>query len=386
VLLIHAYDNEWLSEWPYFHIPSVMTTGLLVHRATTAGLPLLVGAVLLVVAGIPTARQRTAGLRDHPRLVALSGLAGALLAPFHFFFFPAVPVLVLLWVGLGRRMVERPAMRLAALFAAPYLLAVPFAAAAVGQATGSGWLQLVPGWQTAPLGDGPLAVLFFYVTNLGLPFLLALLGLALVRTPSRAFLAAWIAVLFLVPNLVQVSYVSFDMNKYFQAMWIAVALAAATLLARWPLPAVALVLVISATSPVLSSIHHAVSRNFLMSTDDLAAADWIAANTPPGAVFVTDDWIIAPSDPAGRLRLTSFGPYVANLGYDFDARQAQVREIRCAGDPDRAAELMAELGASYVIPSGGLDCESPVDFAASDRFEEAFRSGSVAIYRLSSPP
>jgi hypothetical protein len=165
-----------------------------------------------------------------------------------------------------------------------------------------------------------------------------------------------------------------------------VALAAATLLARWPLPAVALVLVISATSPVLSSVHHAVSRNFLMSTDDLAAADWIAANTPPGAVFVTDDWIIAPSDPAGRLRLTSFGPYVANLGYDFDARQAQVREIRCAGDPDRAAELMAELGASYVIPSGGLDCESPVDFAASDRFEEAFRSGSVAIYRLSSPP
>ena len=34
LLMIHAYDNEWLSGWPYFSIPSVMTTGLLVHRAT----------------------------------------------------------------------------------------------------------------------------------------------------------------------------------------------------------------------------------------------------------------------------------------------------------------------------------------------------------------
>ena len=39
LLMTHAYDNEWLSGWPYFSVPSVMTTGLLVHRATTIGLP-----------------------------------------------------------------------------------------------------------------------------------------------------------------------------------------------------------------------------------------------------------------------------------------------------------------------------------------------------------
>ena len=107
LLMTHAYDNEWLSEWPFFSIPSVMTTGLLVHRATTIGLPLLVGAVLLVVVGIPTARRRAAGFVDRPRLVLLGGLAGALLAPFHFFFFPVVPLLVLVWVLLGRRLVDR---------------------------------------------------------------------------------------------------------------------------------------------------------------------------------------------------------------------------------------------------------------------------------------
>jgi hypothetical protein len=386
LLMVHAYDNEWLSEWPYFSIPSVMTTGLLVHRATTAGLPLLVGAVLLAVAGIPTARRVAAGSRDRRRLVLLSGLAGALLAPFHFFFFPAVPVLVAAWAAVGRRLFTRAGLRLALAFAVPYLLALPFALAAFDQATGSGWLKPVIGWPTAPLDDGPLAVVFFYLTNLGLPFLLAVASLAVIRTPARAFLAVWIGLLFLVPNVVQVSYVSFDMNKYFQAMWIAVSIAAGTLLARWPLPVVAVVLAVSAISPSLSAMHHGFSRNFLMRTDELAAAEWIAANTPARAVFVTDDWIIAPTDPAGRLRLTGFGPYIDNLGYDFGARQAIVQEIRCGGDADRSAGLMRVLSASYVIPSGGPTCKAPVDFAASDRFEEVYRSGNVVIYHLSSDP
>jgi hypothetical protein len=340
----------------------------------------------MAVAAIPSARRRAAGSVDHGRLVVLSGLAGALLAPFHFFFFPVVPALVLAWVAVGRRLLTRPALRLAVLFAAPYVLAIPFAVAAFDQATGSGWLAPVLGWPTAPLDDGPLAVVFFYLTNLGLPFLLALASLALVRTPSRAFLAVWIGLLFLVPNVVQVSYVSFDMNKYFQAMWIAVGIAAGTLLARWPMPAVALVLAVSAISPTLSAVHHGFSQNFLLRTDELAAADWIATETPPGSVFVTDDWIIAPTDPAGRLRLTGFGPYVDNLGYDFGARQALVEEIRCGGDAERSAELMAVLGATYIIPSAGSGCAAPVDFGSSGRFEEVYREGSLVIYHLSSAP
>ncbi len=154
LLMRSTYDNAWLTDWPYFSIPSVLTTGLLVHRATTIGLPLLVGAVLLVAAGIPTARQVAVGFVDRPRLILLSGIAGALLAPFHFFFFPIVPLLVLAWVVAGGRLLERRTIRSAALFAAPYVLAIPFAAPAFDQATGSGWLTLVVGWQTAPVEGG----------------------------------------------------------------------------------------------------------------------------------------------------------------------------------------------------------------------------------------
>jgi hypothetical protein len=385
LLMTHAYDNQWLSGWPYFSIPSVMTTGLLVHRATTAGLPLLVGGVLLIAAGLPSARRLRAGFADHPRLIGLSGLAGGLLAPFHFFFFPVLPVLVFLWVLVGRRLFDRTAPRNALLFAAPYVSALPFAAAAFGQATGSGWLRWVAIWPTAPVSDGPGAVLFFYATNLGVPFGLAVLALALRQTPARAFLALWIAILFLIPNVVQVSFVSFDMNKYFQVMWIAVAVLAGWLLARAGRLIVVGALTLSLASPVLASVHTAFSQNFLMATDSLAAASWIADHTPERAVFVTDEWIIAPTDPAGRLRLSSFGPYVANLGYDPYQREAVIHAIRCGGDANASAALMREYGAQYVIAEHGPTCEAPVDFAGSDLFAEVYANATVTIFRLLPP-
>ena len=385
LLMTHAYDNQWLSDWPYFSIPSVMTTGLLVHRATTAGLPLLVGGVLLIVAGLPSARRIRAGFVDHPRLIGLSGVAGALLAPYHFFFFPVLPVLVLIWVLVGRRLLDRAPLRNALLFAAPYVAALPFAIAAFGQATGSGWLQWVVVWQTAPVADGPGGVLFFYLTNLGIPFALAVLALALRQTPARAFLALWIAILFLVPNLVQVSFVSFDMNKYFQAMWIAVAILAGWVLARAGRLVIAGALALSMASPILASVHTAFSQNFLLTTDALAAARWIETHTPERAAFVTDDWIIAPTDPAGRLRLTSFGPYIANLGYDPVEHQTAVHVIRCGGDAAFSATLMRRYGADYVLPDHGPTCEAPVDFAASDLFAEAYSNPTVTIFRLLPP-
>src|SRR5690606_9550640 len=122
----NSYDNQWLTEWPYFRIPSVMGTGLLAHRATAGGLPMLVGGVLLLVAALPTAAQVRSGWRDRPAILAAAGTMGALLAPFHFFFLPAFPLLALAWVLLGGRLVDRTAPRNALLFLAPFLLAVPF--------------------------------------------------------------------------------------------------------------------------------------------------------------------------------------------------------------------------------------------------------------------
>jgi hypothetical protein len=381
----NSYDNQWLTGWPYFRIPSVMGTGLLAHRATTAGLPILVAAVVLLVAGLPTNGQRAAGWRDRPWLIGLSGLLGALLAPFHFFLFPVVPLLALAWVVTGRRLLDRDAPRNALAFLAPYLLAAPFVVAPALQATGSGWLRIVSGWPSAPIADGPGAVVFFYLTNLGLPLVLAVAALIVPRVPHRGFLAAWVIGLFVIPNVVQVSVVDFDMNKYFQAMWIAVGILAAWLVRRWPLPAVAWVLLLSLPSPLLVATWTATSNLQVLSASELETARWVSANTPPDAVFVTDGWVNSLTDAGGRRRLTTFGPYIANLGYPPDERIADVAEIYCGGDAERSADLMRQYGATYVVDGGRPQpCDGPVDFGMSASFELAY-DGSPRIWRLHDP-
>ena len=390
LLLNNSYDNSWYDAagnpdpmWPLFRIPSVMGTGLLVHRATTFGLPILVGAVLLLVAALPTSARRAAGWRDRPMLLALAGLVGALLAPFHFFFFPAFLLLALLYVAIGGRLVDRDASRNAALLLAPMALALPFAIAAVGNASGSGALRPVPGWESAPWSDGPAAVAFFYVTNLGVPFLLAGVALAAPRTPWRLFLGAWVVGLFLLPNVVEVSHVAFDMNKYFQAMWIAVAVLAAWLIRRWPRPAIALVLLLSVPSPLLVSAYTALNREQVLSAAEVRAADWIAANTPPRSTFVTDGWLNSPTDPAGRLRVLTFAPYVANLGYDPDQRAEMIRQVYCSGDAAYAADLMRLLAAGYVL-EGRLpaDCRAPTDFGSTGELRLVYDAEGIRIWHL----
>ena len=382
----NSYDNQWLTGWPFFRIPSVMGTGLLAHRATTAGLPMLVGAVLLLVAGLPTARQRASGWRDRPWLIGMAGFTGALLAPFHFFLFPVFPVLALAWVVFGGRLLDDRAPRNALVLLAPYLVAAPFVAAPALQATGSGWLRVVAGWPSAPLADGPAAVAFFYLTNLGVPLVLAIAALLMPRVPHRGFLAAWVVGMFLVPNVVQVSVVDFDMNKYFQAMWVAVGLLAAWLVRPWPLPAIATVLLVSVPSPLLVATWTATSDLQVLSNDEVAAARWVAASTPPEAIFVTDGWVNSLTDAAGRRRLTTFGPYVANLGYSPDQRIEDVRRMYCGGDADRSARLMRRYGATYIVDGGRPQpCNEPVDFGASAAFELVYGGGPL-IWRLTPRP
>ncbi|HYN64904.1 MAG TPA: hypothetical protein VES36_09915, partial [Candidatus Limnocylindrales bacterium] len=346
------------------------------------------------VAGLPTRRARRAGWRDRPMLILMAGVLGALLAPFHFFFFPAFGLLALLYVLVGGRLFDRNAPRNAALLLAPYLLAAPFVLAPLLNASGSGALKLAWGWESAPLADGPGAVAFFYVTNLGLPFVLGLAALFVRDLRARIFLGAWAVALFVVPNVMQVSDVAFDMNKFFQAMWIAVALLAAWLIRRWPWPAIAAVLLLSIPSPllvagwtVLSAIDDSdANRQQVLGGSGIAAAAWIAANTPERSVFATDGWLNSPTDPAGRLRLLTYPPYVANLGFDPREREEQVREIYCVGNVNRTVAVMRQLGATYLLDSGRPgECATPTEFIEGPDLHKVYENDALRIWQVVDP-
>jgi hypothetical protein len=141
---------------------------------------------------------------------------------------------------------------------------------------------------------------------------------------------------------------------------------------------------VCAFSPALIAIHHATHPAVTMSLAQAAAGRWIEDNTPQRAVFATDDFINSPVDLGGRLRITTFGPYVANLGYDPAPREADITAIYCDG-PDVAAERMAIYDATYVLSSGGiLECDDgePTDFEATPLFETVYSMDGVSIWRL----
>jgi hypothetical protein len=370
----YPYDNTWEPGWPYFKIASILGTGLFPHRATVFGLPGLLGVLLLV----------RVSLGRRPQGMALAGLLAALLAPFHFYFFPATYLLVLLY-ALARRAWRRPGwLRDAALFLAPVVLALPFVVGPALLQRDRGSITFVQGWGEAPFEEGPAAVVFFYLTNLGLPLLLGVLAVAVARPPGRTFLAAWALTLFAVPNLVLVSAVEFDMNKYFQVMFVALAILGGWLLRRQRTAVAGAVIAAAAVSPILVATWHAVSAPVALGLGQERAAQWILANTPERSVFVTDAFINSPVDYAGRLRISTFGPYAANLGYDPAPREADIRAAYCDG-PAAAVEVMARYGATYVLSPGtdpGCDDGEPTDFASSPLFETVYDADGVAIWRL----
>ena len=372
----NPYDNSWADGWPWFRIASVFGTGFLPHRATTFGLPGLVAVVLLIVHG----------LGRRPAAALLAGVLAALLAPFQFYAFPATYLIVGLYVLFAGRWRERTVLRDAVLFLAPVVLALPYVLPAILRQSSEGAFRFVTGWSEARLAEGPLAGAFFYVTNLGIPVLLSVGAIVLLRgrstLPARGFLAAWLVALFLVPNFVVLSAVEFDMNKYFQIMWIAAAIAAAWLLVRLRRPIAVALIAASAISPALIAIHHAIHPAVVMNLANEAAARWIETNTPNRAIFATDDFINSPVDLAGRLRITTFGPYVSNLGYDPTPRSEDIHAIYCDG-PEVAKERMTRYGATYVLSSGGvLDCDAPTDFGSSPLFETAYDGDGVSVWRL----
>ena len=369
-----AYDNSWDDGWPYFRIASILGTGLFPHRATTFGLPGLLAVLLLV----------RVSLGRRPAGTALAGVLAALLAPFHFYFFPATYLLVGLYAVAHRAWRRRGWLRDAALFLAPIVLALPFVVGPALLQRDRGAIRFVLGWEEARIEDGPAAVLFFYLTNIGLPLVLGVVALIASRPPGRAYLAAWAVAFFMIPNLVMAGAVAFDMNKYFQLMSVALALLGGWLLHRRRTAVVAIVIAATAVSPVLVATWHLVSETVTLSAGQERAARWIEQNTPQLAVFVTDAYINSPVDYAGRLRVTTFSTYAANLGYDPWPREAAVQVAYCDG-PEAAAGVMAQYGATYVLSSGGQpDCGGGplTDFSGSPLFETVYDADGVQIWRL----
>ncbi len=237
-------------------------------------------------------------------------------------------------------------------------------------------LRLDLGWIAAPDANP-----WFWLKNLGLflPLLVAALLVRDLLPPlSQRALRAFMPV-FVLANLISFQSNDWDNTKALTFWFLAASVLVAALLARaWRrspsallrslLAAVALSLVLSGVLMHFSNIL-GLDTYQLASAEDESLAAQLQAETPPHALFVTDE---RHNDPvtmlAGRRTLMAYTGWLWPWGIDYHQRERDVRAIYAYG-PD-APRLIQQYG---------------VDFVVFDPTAEQQSGGNLAAYRARYP-
>lgn len=287
---------------------------------------------------------------------------------------------------LGRRALPWLAYgALAAALSLPQLFAWTFR-----QSMGSdGFLRFRFNWVNGEQGmlDG---YFWFYIKNIGLPFLLILIAL-LERNEKRRFLAAGAFMIFLPAELIQFQPNPYDNNKLFYIWYMICAVIAADygfellgrlkgLRARQALAALAAVCFFF--TGILAVAREIKSDYRMFSGADVQAAARVEAETEQDALFLTgDQHINFVSSLAGRRVVC--GPdlwlYWHGLGSVTWERHWDVR--RFYEDPENNADVLEKYGVDYILVSSHERSDYSVNEAALDAgYQLLYNENGIKIY------
>ncbi len=323
---------------------------LLPQRTFLAGWAVLLPCLYLLLDAVKE------GVWDRRQTLLLGLMAGGLpLIHTHSFLALALASAGFLLYGLAKKEKLAPFLfygGVAALLALPQLLLFTF-----GQAGQGGFLRLQFNWVNNP-GGGGLQDLYpwFYLKNIGLPFLLTVF--ALFEKDSffrRLFLGAFC--IFLVAELVVFQPNEYDNNKLFYVWWALCAMPAADyamglfgrlkgLRARPLIAGLAAVLMF--TSGALALIRETVSDYPMFSAEDAAVAEFARENTPRDSRFVTGTQHLNPvASLAGREIICGPDLWLYYHGFDTQARQEDLRAFYA--DPAAHRDVPRRYGAGYIL-------------------------------------
>ncbi|MEM0475584.1 MAG: DUF2298 domain-containing protein [Candidatus Norongarragalinales archaeon] len=381
-----AYDNDWR----FFQVPSMLTGFLLVQRPLVVGLPVFALILFFVVSS-----------HGDKRKLFLAGLLCGFAAPFQFYAFAAAVLAATLWFALRFAREKNKSMICCAyafFFIPCAVLAAPFAFTALSRAGRAGLVRLAPFWLApSPFSDA-LGFAWFYAANLGAVFVLSLAALAFFAAKPKqcfdgaAFLALLALAFFTIPNLVSLSGTQWDMCKFFAFLWLPCAILAAAFLAslaaslpRWATVAALAVAVFACIPGFFGLYWYGASDWRGLSGDEVAAGEWVRANTPQRSVFLAAPvHNSAVESVGGRLRVTGYQALVSNYGLPYREREADLRAAFC-GSAEEAKRVAEKYGARFVwLGSSERSTYKSCSFAfsSSTLFSRVYGSRDVEIYEL----
>ena len=231
---------------------------------------------------------------------------------------------------------------------------------------------------------------WFYLKNIGLPFLMLIFAL-FERRPAWRRLFAGALPIILAAEFIRFQPNIYDNNKLLYLAWLLCAL----IVADWcgvvwrklkDFRARPVIAVLAAVTIFLSAgltlWRECVSNYQLFSAGAVQAGEYVRDETEEDAVFLTGVHHLNPVASIGGRRIVC-GPdlWLYYHGLDTNARKADIS--RFYADPEGSQDVIARYGVDYVAVSSYERNDYRVNTAALDRlYPRVYQNGEMTIWRV----
>lgn len=280
---------------------------------------------------------------------------------------------------------------IAVVLAATQLICFTFRQALTGTGVGGSFLKLQFNWVNNPRGAGMRDFyLWFYIKNIGLPFIALLCALTEKDSRTRRIAAGAFAI-FIAAELVRFQPNEYDNNKLFYLWYLLCAMLVSDWLAkvwrrlkglrgRWVLAGFTAVCLF--LSPVLTLWREAVSDYQAFSAGAVEAGEYVRDNTPEHSVFMTGTQHLNPvSSLAGRTIICGPDLWLYYHGINTEERKAEIAAFYTS--PEENAEVLQKYDVSYIYVSSYERGSYDVDEEALERlYIKVFENMECTIYQV----
>ncbi len=354
-------------------IPPFLDSLLIPQRALTHGFPLMLAALVLVIA----AKKRILP-------VIGAGIILGFMPIIHTHSFLAAFVILALWAMGDKNRIKSWAI----LFCCTTLLAVPlikiFLVRNIGE---NAFFQWMPGWYA---GEDQVNFLWFWIKNWGIVPLIAVVGFVwFIRsqsTPSEKRAALFkglpFFILFAVVNLFLFQPWIFDNTKLF--IWAAVGMSGFAGYFIFRLPrlwgtALFLFSILSGLGHAAHLLHRSAQSFIMYSPEEIFLADWAKKNTDPASIWVQGEryhsWL---SNLTGRQVVFSHPTLLWSHGYDYHQTQKDNRAM--LRHPERK-ELFTRYKVDYiVVGKHEIETAKARDSSFEENFPLIIRTENYSVY------
>ena len=279
----------------------------------------------------------------------------------------------------------------ALVLAAPQLLAFTFRQA-FREGAGHSFLQFQFNWVNNPGGEGMRDLyIWFYVKNIGLPFL-ALIAALFDKTPRNRRLFAMALPIILAAEFIRFQPNEYDNNKLFYLAWLLCCMIVSDwtagiwkklkgLRSRHVLAVIAAV--VTFLSAGLTIWRECVSDYMAFSRGTVEAGEFARDRTEQDAVFLTGTQHLNPVLSIGGKTIVC-GPDLWLYWHGFDTGERKEELRLFYEDPQNHPEIPQKYDVGYVYVSSYERSEYNVDEEALNRcYRKVFENGEATIWKVS---